>query len=306
MLQSETLHGIIPWIDGLSFVGIVTGVVKGSDWLDSMLNETGRKAISKWLKNVPSDAEDDSWPVALSGLIDRVFGERPFSLKFILRSFVASIIAVSIVWLVYARLQLRAHNPAEGFSETIVFSLLVSLIPDYLSLLISRAIINLIPRNPRLRRIVLLLVVDAALTAVISIVSLMPAWFFYLILLLSPRPGYGFTEVVKFWLLTWNSMYDDYFSLSAFNLGSEYPSQGLTIFFYSSFFTSVWLWLYVIAGFAIKASRKLQFLWFRLSKYLDIDKKPLGCIGKVSGLLLASLWAMFIGLEHALHYLAGH
>jgi hypothetical protein len=64
--------------------------------------------------------------------------------------------------------------------------------------------------------------------------------------------------------------------------------------------------LYVISGFTIKATRRIRFLWVRVSRYLDIDNKPLGCIGKVSGLLLASLWAVFIGLERALHYLEGH
>jgi hypothetical protein len=29
MLQGDTLHGFIPWIDGLSFVGIVAGSCKG-------------------------------------------------------------------------------------------------------------------------------------------------------------------------------------------------------------------------------------------------------------------------------------
>jgi hypothetical protein len=150
MLQSGTLHGIIPWIDGLSFVGIVAGIAKGFDWLDSMLNDGGRTAITKWLKNVPADVQDDSWPIALSGLIDRVFGERAFSLKFIARSFIASFSAVCLVFLLYIRLHLRKNIDLDDAVGILEFSLSISLIPDYLSLLVSRAIIMLIPRNPRL------------------------------------------------------------------------------------------------------------------------------------------------------------
>jgi hypothetical protein len=102
-----------------------------------MLNDTGRAAITKWLKNAPSDVQDDSWPGALSGLIDNVFGERPFSLKFFGRSCIASIITVSLVWLVYMRLQLRVGNSVHDFVHVIEAALIVSLMPDYLSLLVS-------------------------------------------------------------------------------------------------------------------------------------------------------------------------
>jgi hypothetical protein len=303
MLQSDALHGIIPWIDGLSFVGIVAGVVKGSDWLDSMLNDTGRAAITKWLKNVPSEAQDDSWPQALSGLIDRVFGERPFSLKFILRSFVASIIAVTLVWLVYARLQLRLGNGVQNYTGIIVISLVVNLIPDYLSLLVSRAIIMLIPRNPRLHRVISLLIADAALTALIPIISLSAGY-----LMLGSHRTFKYYDPIVY-IDTWRTHAHELrasYVLSSFSLATDSPMATLDVFIYSSFFTSLWLWLYVTAGFAIKGSRRLHFLWMRVSKYLDIDNKPLGCIGKVSGLLLASLWFIFIGLEHALHYMQQH
>jgi hypothetical protein len=307
MLQGDTLHGIIPWIDGLSFVGIVVGVVKGSDWLDSMLNDTGRSAITKWLKKVPADAKDESWPNALSELIDNVFGERPFSMKFILRSFIASIIAVSLVYLVYARLQLRTGTPVHEFTGVLTLSLCTSLIPDYLSLLVSRTIILLIPRNPGLPRVLFFLVTDAVLTAITSIVSYVTGFTLYLIVsalftvgtkaLIPTMTG---APVILYYVFTRQ------FTLSALNLGANSSMRGMAIYFYSSFFTSVWLWLYVIAGFTIQTLRRIRFFWVRVSKYLDIDKQPLGCIGKVSGLVLASLWAIFIGLEHAMHYLRAY
>ena len=303
MLQSDALHGIIPWIDGLSFVGIAAGVAKGSDWLDSMLNDAGRVAITKWLKNVPPDVQDDSWPVALSGLIDRVFGERPFSLKFIARSFIASFIAVCLVFLLYIRLHLRKNIDLDDAVGILEFSLSISLIPDYFSLLVSRSIIMLIPRNPRLWRIVFLLIADAIITSFISIVGIVLGSM--LAIAYDLRSGIGFHLA---FITVFNRFTSD-LSLSAFRSHVDLASDSASpfaIFFYSSFFTSVWLWLYVTSGFAIKATRRIRFIWGRFSKYLDIDKKPLGCVGKVSALLVASLWAVFIGLEHALHYLAGH
>lgn len=315
MLQGDTFHGIIPWIDGLSFVGIIASVVKGSDWLDSLLNDEGRAAIAKWLKSVPPTRQDKPWPTVLFGLIDRVFGERPFSVMFFLRSCLASILAVVIVWLVYARLQLRGGYHHLNFWAVIETALFTSLVPDYLSLLISRTIIRMIPRNPRLSRIVFLLITDTVLSIVISILSLAIGKIVYSIVL-------WYVIVFEYRDFHWNmlllplkagstfiSITTDFLSKTPIStlLNLKSPaSMGWSITIYSAFFTSVWLWLYVISGLAIKVVRRIRFVWVRVSKYLDIDKKPLGCIGKVSGLLLASLWAVFIGLEHALHFLRAH
>lgn len=316
MLEGDTLHGIIPWIDGLSFVGIIASVVKGSDWLDSLLNDEGRAAIAKFLKSVPPTRLDKPWPTVLFGLIDRVFGERPFSVRFFLRSCLASILAVVVVWLVYARLQLRGGYHQLYFWAVIETALFTSLVPDYLSLLLSRTIIRMIPRNPRLSRVAFLLITDTVLSIVISVVFLaigkilFSIYIFYEIVFLVKDFHWSvFLFPFKAGTSTFVSITTDFLSKTPIStlLNLKSPaSMGWSITIYSALFTSVWLWLYVISGLAIKVVRRIRFVWVRLSKYLDIDKKPLGCIGKVSGLLLASLWAVFVGLEHALHYLAGH
>jgi hypothetical protein len=292
MLQSDTLHGIIPWVDGLTFVGIVAGAAKASDWLDSMLNDTGRAAITKWLKNVSSDAQDDSWSQALSGLIDRVFGERPFSFKFFRRSCVASFVAVGLVSIFYVRVRLRSHLHI-ALLQVFFNSFIFGLIPDYLSLLTSRAILILISRNPRLLRIVLFLLADALISPLISIGGMLTI----MVLISTVEPSFSINHPLQ----VIPDFYHAFFSWRAFTFSSGTVLDQLSVLFYSSFFTSIWLWLYVIVGFAMKATRRIH-----VSQYLDIDKKPLGCIGKMSGLVLASLWAIFIGVEHTLHYLYGH
>jgi hypothetical protein len=96
----------------------------------------------------------------------------------------------------------------------------------------------------------------------------------------------------------------EHFRFSELNLAQP-SEEKIAIYFYSAFFTSLWLWLYVLAGFSITLARRICFIWVRVSRYLDIDKKPLGCIGKVGGLVLATLWTLLVCAEHVVHYLQG-
>ena len=59
--------------------------------------------------------------------------------------------------------------------------------------------------------------------------------------------------------------------------------------------TSIWLWLYALSGFILKAARRFDigFEWF--NRKFDIEKKPLQSIGLVAGALVAIVyWAAVI------------
>jgi hypothetical protein len=58
----------------------------------------------------------------------------------------------------------------------------------------------------------------------------------------------------------------------------------------SSAIGSIWLWLYVGSSFIIKAARHFDvgFAWF--NRKFDVEKKPLQCIGLVSGAIVAIVY----------------
>ena len=66
-------------------------------------------------------------------------------------------------------------------------------------------------------------------------------------------------------------------------------------FFYSAFFTSVWLWLYVASIVIIKLLRSIRAAWVKVVPYLDIEKKPVIAIGRVAGLLAGAGYAVILG-----------
>jgi hypothetical protein len=72
--------------------------------------------------------------------------------------------------------------------------------------------------------------------------------------------------------------------------------QSLQVWFFPTFFTSIWLWLYAGSGFLLKAARRFDigFQWF--NRGFDIEKKPLSAIGLVAGALVAVLyWGFAVG-----------
>jgi len=64
------------------------------------------------------------------------------------------------------------------------------------------------------------------------------------------------------------------------------------IYFYSTFFTSVWLWIYAISGFIVKLAQKLNIglTWFK-GKF-DINQKPLRSMALVSIMIVTIIFVV--------------
>lgn len=92
---------------------------------------------------------------------------------------------------------------------------------------------------------------------------------------------------------------DDAISVSLRRIITDFPQYILPlhaktrsapdgIFFYSTFFTSVWVWLYVVSGFALRMTESIRTNVSRAKAVLDIDDKPLRSIGFVSNILITA------------------
>jgi hypothetical protein len=85
----------------------------------------------------------------------------------------------------------------------------------------------------------------------------------------------------------WHDVVEGALSVTLHPLGlHRYMWSGL----FSLFLTSGWVWLYVVAGFLLIASRRLDlgFDWF--NGHADIEHKPLQSIGLVAGSLVAVVY----------------
>ena len=272
----------------------MVGVAKAFEWFDGMVSDAGRQALTNQLKNAPSDERIASWTTVFPRLIDRVFGERAYSIRFFLRSGIASIIATAIVLLIRIRLHhapIVDYDTLVGFLYIAFFSLGSNLIPDYCSLLISRAIVQMMERRPKPVAIGLLLALDTVLTGILGIISAALAATIVVIrdqgnvraVFIEFRNGL-FKHIVSLeWLHT---TFGNYYFVN---------DLGMRLFFFSSLFTAVWVWLYVLSIVIIKLLHHVHAIWVRVTPYLDIEKKPLVAIGRVAGLLAGAGYSVILG-----------
>lgn len=272
----------------VAMVGVVAGVAKGFEWFDSALSPEGKRRLGQWLKNVPGTEQVDAWASVFPDLIDKVFGPKPLSWIFFLRSCVASLIAIAVLFILgllhYGERGLLKDMADSGpsFLALVVVSLatalIVNCVPDYLSVIISRFIVRMMAERPTILRTLLYLLLDVLLTLVLAL---------------------GWNIAVSIWSLSpsaYQSSLKPHPVLYAFHLvkrgvdGLEYYPV-MWVFIGASLFTSVWVWLYVLASAAIRIIHKVRFIWLKIVPFLNVEKQPMIAIGRVAGLIAGALYA---------------
>ena len=158
----------------LAMVATIAGTTaKTFEWFEAGLSDRGKQVISNWLQIIPASTKFDNWSTEASKLIDRVFGGKPLSFRFLGRSSLASLVALCIVLVICFRLNLDVGRvPGDSYfldySAIAAMFVIINLVPDYLSLLVSRAIVRLMARAYSTRRILSLLLLDTTLTIIVA------------------------------------------------------------------------------------------------------------------------------------------
>lgn len=286
------------WLLGLGVFGTGLAIFVGVNALffkaDDFFSKEFKDDVALRLLCLESPDAKSSWPDFFVQLFDKIFSKQPkpgevlpewrrhLSERCFWRSCAASIFAVIAVTVV--RTSLLEHLPSfsEMFSYALiagVFSLFINLFPDYLSLLETRYLLRFMEMNPSVVTLALLLFADTVFTVVIFVVvglSVM-AWI---------EPGAflpTFLEMLSDWKqIMW--IEEDRHPLRRSSL------QGL--FFYSTFFTSAWLWLFALSQLFFRAASQLDSA-LRLLKYaLPIETRPFRSMGIVAGLIaMLGYWA---------------
>jgi hypothetical protein len=151
-----------------------------------------------------------------------------------------------------------------------------NVLPDYLSLLETRYVLEKLERNGKLAS---LLLADLVATALLGFTG-------YVVVLLVTGGS-----VDQLFELVWKTV--TFQEILVFELTPEVSySLPLGLFFYSTFFTSAWLWLY--AG-AVVASRLLVSMNDGIGFLLratDVEYQPFRAMGFVSVSLMSILFAV--------------
>lgn len=273
----------------LAYVGLWAAVT-GGVWtlfarIETVISPEARTAVSRWLRNLDLAGALPNWPAAFAVVFDRVFGERHFSWRCFSRSCVASyagVLIVTLIWGVLRPTQFTAFFEDADTSYLFLFPLftgILNVVPDYCSLLETRYVIRWMSRERSVVRILGFLAIDFAFTLAIA----SGAWFLMYM-------GFSFFVGgpdldVEYMFIVWK----EGLILSA---GSS-EDITLGIFLYSTFFTSVWVWLYALSGLIVKLGQYLGLGFSWLRAILDIENKPLRSMGMVLNILITILFLIF-------------
>lgn len=240
----EFLRAASPvWAFSASLAGAVFALLLLGELLSPSKIETG----SLWLMGAQSDA---AWHEAFGRFFDLVFGSSHLTIRCFLASSGFSLVCVLALWLAFTGTPQMFARVQESIAlGTVLFTgLIVNVMTDYFSLLQSRMLIKFMPSS--IFGQVAYLFLDLFLTAMIAL---------SVITLYAVSPLYAGEEASVGQVVGLFSV--------------------LSIFFFSSFFSSVWIWIFAVSSWTHRL-----FKLFKLSDWLNIEKRPFLVLANVLGL----------------------
>lgn len=204
-----------------------------------LMSREKKDTLALWLMGAGSE---ENWSTSFLDLFDSLFGERHLSVRCLVRSCVASLISVGLIWgiMIWTGTLERVVFGDLGFGNALMIGIAVNFVADYLSLLETRYILGRVPKLRRISAQAIILIVDLAITATIILLAI---W-------LVQRSGLVVVESA------------DWLSIGlAFSIYSA-P-------FYSTFLTSIWTWVYIVSTSVIRT-----FARWRLAEWVDVEHRP--------------------------------
>ena len=277
----------------MAWAVLVGGLVTLFSFAEKVAKPEVKRAIANWLQNLQIGVPLSNWPAQFAAMFDGIFGEHHFSWRCFWRSCVTSILSLVVIIIILKSLRSEsAHKENIGLVGAFLLWGSFNLIPDYFSLLESRYIIYWMSKKYSISRVLTLLVLDFITTIIIW-----HTWFStHMIIVMSLYKKKLAPELGLFWIKSfWEA-------LSWLFFGTINQKDTFELFataqFYSTFFTSVWIWLYVCSGLVVKLLNKIGVGLNLFKGILNIEKHPIRSIGFFTCLIVTILF--LIGVPFAL------
>ena len=181
-----------------------------------------------------------------------------------------------------------------ALEEIFLLPIILNLLPDWISLVETRYVIRQIGRVNDLRSGMLWLVFDALATfAIVTVMFMLVGPILDLIILSGPHTGsptwsryFSYLSIAyERWIdgillfvpsqfqpqLQWRTEY-----------GSAWAYGFWGVFFYSTFLTSIWVWIYFVAGSVVHFARRLDRLVQLIDRTCKLDTQALYILGGIS------------------------
>ena len=287
----QILAYIEAWIGIAGFVWVLF------ERADKVAKDEARESASRFLRNLEVGKSLNEWPRQFCQVFDTVFGEKHISWRCFLRSAIASLISVILIFILFsifkeniltgAIVDNSEPTSSERMFRVISFvfvgGALYNILPDYISLLETRFILHKLRNQQSVFQIIFFLSIDIAASIAIFLVPLIIT---VMTMNIAIEGLESFEETFTF---------QSILELSSGTIFVKGEIGLLSIFFYSTFFTSIWIYLYVLASSTITFLSKLQkpWLWLR-DNFLDIDSKPILAMGWIASMIVTVVFLVSI------------
>jgi hypothetical protein len=267
---------------------------------DRALSAEAKLSIARWLQGLDPVGRIRNWPTSFAAFFDSVFGSKHLSIQCLLRSTAASFVATAVLLLLWTALrpgessEFWTQRGLEGLSVFITITILLNLAADYVSLLETRFILGRMASMDSANGYSMHLSVDAILTLLVWLL-----FFTGLPLtagaLLIPAFADALTYLrVEIWGVSsvGGGVGSGVTVRDILTLRAGPSAMPVGVWFYSTFLTSLWIWLYALSGTLTRMSPRLanRLDWAR--SVLNVDEDPIRALGFVVVLILTGLFAV--------------
>jgi len=271
-----------------AWLGIITGIRKLFKDTEEDVLPGFKKSVAAWIQNLKPAEKITNWPDQFAQLFDSVFGKKHFTLKCFLRSSLASLISATLMFFIWGILRPNEFHAfyldpdlVYNFLILLFFVGILNLIPDYFSLLETRYMLRWLNNSYSVKRAILGILIDGLVTAVIFWIGLNILSVLVLVFVSDTSFVVLFIKINKEFLTL-------YLPLKA----TQMYILPLGITFYSTFFTSAWLWLYVISGIILKSLKYFGVMVEKAGKIFDLENKPISALGNVASVFVTFIFAV--------------
>jgi hypothetical protein len=286
----------------LAVSGLVWSV---ADRLETVASKQSRRWLAELLSKANIEDLVKAWPQSVIHVFDFLFGKKHLSVKCFVRSSLVSIfialslvmmaVSTSPVWVEMLTDVLQKPVPPH-ITQMIVFWSVGSLLPDYLSLLQTRYVLNRMVVANTTRRIAGLVMLDFLATTLIARLSVIVVSAGLLASQMHMDVGYSFSRVfVDAWQLALSIVPRlTYFPglYAYYDETSGYFGMTTGPWLYATYLTSVWVWLHLIALLLVRWAQPLDSVLGRMRWLFDYRKQPFRTIGGVLAVLILLLFAI--------------
>lgn len=227
----------------LSYFGwsapIAAAIYFSSKWIGKRLKPEIKAHVADWLEG----KSDDTWHENFIRLINHIFGKDHISIRCIFFSSLFSLLSVAALYVLFGQILgvLDADQRIGedvGLIKILTLGAILNLIPDFISLFETRLLIRFLNFRKSIFFQVLVLIFDLIFSSIVILVAI---------------------NIYSFLI------YGDTVSLvEMMGIYSLY-----SIFFFSTFTTSLWAWIYCISTWLAKLTSKSSFIknFFALRDY---------------------------------------